>query len=129
MATRYPFDSMEPLFDQMRRGMFDGMAGEHGRDSGVTVERRDDALVVLADLPGFDREDLSLTLRDDRLLVEGTSEAGDGVHSRSRSVRETVRLPEGIDAEAAEASYHNGVLDVRFPLEADDENGISIDID
>lgn len=129
MASRYPFDSMEQLFDQMRRGMFDGMAAENRWDSGVSVERHDDALVVLADLPGFDRADLSVTLRDDRLLIEGVSEADDGIHSRSRSVRETVRLPNGIDAEAAEASYHNGVLEVHFPLAGEAENGVSIDIE
>jgi len=73
----------------MRREMFGDWrvpatgAGHEGHwDAGISVEETDDGFVVLADLPGFDREELSLRLRDDELYLTGEhdEETGTDIH-------------------------------------------------
>ena len=145
---RYPFDGMEQFFDQMRREMFGGF-GPQGRqfgeswrgtpaiesgdesswDAGVSIEETDDGFLVLADLPGFDRDELSLRLHDDVLHLRGEHEVGDGASYRSRRVSEHIALPARVDPDHVTASYHNGVLEVRFVVPSDDASGTDIHIE
>jgi len=73
----------------MRRAMFSdwrapatGSGHEGHWDAGISVEETDDGFVVLADLPGFDRDELSLRLRDDELHLTGEhdEETGTDIH-------------------------------------------------
>jgi len=145
---RYPFDGMEQFFDQMRREMVGGF-GPQGRqfggswggtptieragggrwDAGISVEESDDGFIVLADLPGFDRDELSLRLRDDELHLSGEHEVRDGSSYRSRRVSERITLPAHVDPEHVTASYHNGVLEVRFVVAPGDDAGTDIHIE
>jgi HSP20 family protein len=144
---QHPFESMEQFFDQMRREMFAGtgtpaLAGHESDDSrretpaidsrgawdaGISMEETDDGLVVLADLPGFDREELSVRLHGDRLYLDGEHEVGEGAGYRSRRVSERITLPVTPDPAHVHATYHNGVLELRFVVESDDE-GTGVDI-
>ncbi len=145
---RDPFDGMDRFFEQMRREMFgarrpqgrgpdDGRHGgaathQHdsgGWDAGVSVAETDDGFVVLADLPGFDRDDLSVRLHDDALHLRGEHEVGDGMGYRSRRVDERVALPGRISPDDVTASYHNGVLEVRFTLLSSEDAGTDIHIE
>ena len=132
---QHPFESMERLFDQMRSEMFSGRmpaleSGGHtdGWDAGVSVEETDEGFAVLADLPGFDRDELTVTLREDHLHLAGSHEVGDGEGYRSRRVSERIALPAAPDPDDVTATYHNGVLEVRFAV-GDDEEGVHIDIE
>ena len=61
-----------------------------------------------------------------------TSEEGEfGAMSRSRQVHESIRVPGEIVADEIEASYRNGVLEVRLPALEPEHEGDShrIDID
>jgi len=132
-----PFDGMDRFFDQMRREMFGGVGTPEllgtdegtGWDAGISIEETDDGFVVLADLPGFDREELSVRLHDDVLYLEGEHEVGDGAGYRSRRVSERITLPATPDPDHVEATYHNGVLELRFTVESADDDGIDIDIE
>jgi HSP20 family protein len=132
-----PFDSMEQLFDQMRREILSGRrstpaiesAETAGWDAGFSIEETGDGFVVLADLPGYDREELTVRLHDDHLHLDGEHEVGEGASYRSRRVSEQVRLPAAVDPEHVTATYHNGVLEVTCVVEADDEAGTEIDVE
>lgn len=139
---RYPFDlfdDMERLFDQMRHSMWDteprprfgtrgGMAFE--LDTNLSLEPTDDGYVVLADLPGFETDEIDLRFDDGSLTVSATHEVKDGGYARSRRVRESVSIPGDVIVEDVEASYRNGVLEVHLPTgEDDEEGGHRIDID
>ena len=130
-----PFDSMERLFDQMRREMTGSgwatapvLAEDSGWDAGISLEATDDGYVVLADLPGFERDELSIRLHDDHLHLRGEHEVGSGAEYRSRTVSESVRLPEPVDPEQVTATYRNGVLEVSFVVDSE-EAGTAIDIE
>ena len=127
------FERMSGQFDQM--GGFDRSA-MGARPFDVDVSEHDDEVVVTADLPGFERDDIgvsvsgrTLTIRADR---ESTTET-DGEYvrheRRNESVRRSISLPEDVAEDEASASYKNGVLTVSLPkLHADDESH-SIDVE
>ena len=134
-----PFDSMEQFFDQMRREMLGGWrsmpafeateSDSAGWDAGVSIEETDEGFVVLADLPGFDRDELDIRLRDDTLYLDGEHEVEDGASYRSRRVSERITLPSHVSPEHVSASYHNGVLEITCVVDPDEMDvGFEIDI-
>ena len=135
------------MFDQMRRSMLTPWSGRvadwdlpemsrlTGRsDSNLTVEQDDEGYVVLADLPGFEKEELDLRFDAGVLTVSGRHEVSEesesGTAMRSRSVFEQVRIPGDVVEEDVSATYRNGVLEIRLPAmdgESDDARRIDID--
>jgi HSP20 family protein len=79
--------------------------------------------VLRADLPGVSEDDISIELDHDVLTISGERKAETreekGGYARvervSGSFRRSVRLPEGVDAEAITAGFDNGVLEVSVP--------------
>ena len=127
------FDEIDRLFDRMNRFTSDGWSDGRMR---VDLSEHDDDLVVVADLPGFDREEIDLSVDDDRLLIaaahDETAERDEEQYlrreRRATTLRRTVDLPVAVDAEATDASYTNGVLTVTLPKRVESE-GHRIDID
>jgi HSP20 family protein len=84
------------------------------------IVETDTHYVLRADLPGVAEEDLSIELERDVLTVAGQrrerSEQRSGGYVRyersTGSFRRSVRLPEGIDADAIEATFDLGVLEI-----------------
>ena len=73
------------------------------------------AMLILVDLPGVAPEEVSLTLGSHALFLEVTVPAiaqRPGIASGHHQL--SVELPEGLDAEALDASLSNGVLRVRI---------------
>jgi HSP20 family protein len=95
-----------------------GHLGEWRPD--IDVFEREGKIVVRADLPGMKREDIEVSVEDDALVIRGKrqeekevkeenyyyAERASGEFSRS------IRLPEGVTAEAITASYKDGTLEV-----------------
>ncbi|MWG36710.1 Hsp20 family protein [Halomarina oriensis] len=139
---------MDRMFDQMRRSMLSpwpGSVAEWDRpameswrnhsDSNMTVERREGGYVVLADLPGFEKEELDVRFDDGVLTVRGDHEVSEesehGRSMRSRSVFEQVHVPGDVVEGDIAATYRNGVLEIDLPTttEAEDDDAHRIDID
>lgn len=84
----------------------------------------DDTLVVRADLPGVDPDDdVRVEVADGVLHIEAHREESEkhkgsgGYRSEFRYgafVRD-MRLPTGVDTGSIQASYHDGILEVRVP--------------
>lgn len=138
-----PFGDVDDLFARMNR-QFEEMRGQWdgrtGGDAGMPVDvaERDGEIVVTADLPGFDREDVDVTVSDGVLTI--TAERGaedeqsaDGEYLRRErrraAVRRAVRLPSEIDEEAATAGYVNGVLTITLPERESEDDARRIDIE
>jgi HSP20 family protein len=79
--------------------------------------------VLRADLPGLSENDVKVELEDNVLTISGErqheQEVKKGGYYRieraSGTFARTLTLPEGVDAEAVEASFDKGVLEVRIP--------------
>lgn len=153
-----PFDSMDRMFDQFRRSMFDAgtmgrpMAlpagddelaiygddefglGQFGFETHVRLEQTDDGYVAIADLPGFERDEIDVRYHEGRLSIAAVHEASEedemSVRRHTRRVSESVRVPMDLDEDAIAATYRNGVLEVHLPtLETIEDEGIEIDIE
>jgi HSP20 family protein len=83
----------------------------------------DEHFVLKADLPGLTEADVNVEVEDNVLTISGDRKAE---HEDKRegyvrverafgAFRRSLTLPEGIDPEAVQASFENGVLEVRIP--------------
>jgi len=102
-------DPFGDIFDEIERMMGSGDAG-FGADTHVDIYEDGDRLLLVADLPGVDAEDLSLECDGETLAFEARSD--------DREYRERVALPVRVDPHSADATFNNGVLEVGFdPIE------------
>lgn len=145
MKGRRPFDDITDLFEQLGEEIDEvGEALETRARSDVAVDilERDDAFVVHADLPGFDREDIDLSVSGRELTIRAEStadeEAADETDEgrfhrrerRERSITRRVRLPGEVVAADATAKYNHGVLTVTLPKPASNsEDTTRIDVE
>lgn len=137
---RYPIDSiwhemeemraeLDRLFRQMPEGgrflpaggMSDRMLPAIHGEFRVDVREHDDDVIVVADLPGVDKEAVSLQLvnpRDLEISCERSDEREEKekeFYMRERvsgSMRRIVALPADVTDKDARASFRNGVLEV-----------------
>ena len=92
----------------------------------IDVTDEGDALRVVAELPGMNRDDVELEVIDDMLIVSGdkrfeSTREEQGCYRVERSsghFQRAVPLPAGIDLDRAEARFENGVLTLRVPKAA-----------
>lgn len=130
-----PFDEIEDLFDRIT-GELEGETW--GRTPSVPVDVADtgDAFVLTVDLPGFDKDDIDVTIADTTVRINAERETGTDIETdtflrreRKRgAVTRSVRLPEPVDDDGVEASYATGVLTVTLP-KIGGEGGTRIEIE
>ena len=93
----------------------------------IDMTRTDEAITVVASVPGIDPDQIEVTLDRGVLTIAGKAsgaavEEDDSFIVRERrigSFERSVRLPRGVDAGAASSSYANGELTVQVPLVED----------
>jgi HSP20 family protein len=112
-----PFGFESPLWSEMARSM-------DIRVPSVDVIDREDEVVVRAEIPGVEKENLEVSLSDDRLTIKGSTrqekeekEAGEYTRremSRGSFTR-VVTLPANVDGEKASASFRDGILEMTLP--------------
>jgi HSP20 family protein len=82
-----------------------------------------DEFVLRADLPGLNENDVNIELEDNVLTISGERKAKheerkEGyyrVERASGKFSRSLTLPEGVNAERVQASFDQGVLEVRIP--------------
>ncbi|RLM53376.1 Hsp20/alpha crystallin family protein [Halobellus sp. Atlit-31R] len=121
-------DAMSRQFEETRR---------FRREVAVDLREETDSFVAVADLPGFEREQIDISVSDRLLTIEAareestTAEEDRYVHRerRSDSIQRSIRLPAEVRAADADATYNNGVLTVTLPKRAVDEESYHVDIE
>ena len=87
--------------------------------SSVEFDENDKEYVMTADLPGFDPDDLDVKVSGNVLTVKAEHKEetnGDqGRLHRFGRFYESFTLPTGVKADAIDARYHSGVLEVHVP--------------
>ena len=136
---RNPLEDLEGVLDRVSRQIEEGMSKGTGfpvpGEIDVDVAETDEEYVVRADLPGYDVENIELTLVDDALKLEATrsleDEVGEERYVRrermGRAVSRRIRLPEPVDEDRVSASYDTGVVTVRLPREREETKRIDIE--
>jgi HSP20 family protein len=140
-----PFDLVTRMAEEMDR-MFDwafpysrlarrpSFLGSRSALQGVWSPRietfqKGDRFIVRAELPGLKKDDIDVELTENALTIRGErheehEQEREGVYHSERQYGEFYRmvpLPEGVIAESAEASFRDGVLEVKMqapPAEA-----------
>jgi HSP20 family protein len=99
------------------------IAGARRWAPATDLVEHEDHYLVTADLPGLKPEDVTIDVSDGVLTISGERsidrEAKDGGYVRveraSGSFVRSLRLPKGTDADGIEASFEDGVLQIRVP--------------
>ncbi len=79
------------------------------------VTENDKEIVVRAELPGFEENEIDVQLHNDILTIKAEKEQKGERAQEYRSFFRSITLPSGIDAEKVQASYRNGVLELHIP--------------
>ena len=120
--------ALDPIsrdFDRLVRRAFGPSAFGTGFAPALPMDtvRRDGEVVLKFDVPGVDSEKIDVTVDRGVLTVSATREEtkteGESPVVRERlfgSFTRRVRLSENLDADAIEASNHDGVLEIRIPV-------------
>lgn len=143
-----PFEEMEQMmahfFDRedwmspfrFRRNWPEMTSAFGGRIPKVDVINRDKDVVVKAELPGVNKDDLEVTVLDDMLTIKASTKheevkAEEEYHRRELSAGSFVRsiqLPAVVNASDTVASFKDGLLELTLP-KVDDVKRSTIKID
>ena len=128
-----PFDEMDRLFDAFSRGWMQPFGFRQPRFSelsptDVTFPRfdvidRDKEIVVRAEIPGVNKDDLEVTLTESLLTISGKTysedkdEDGDFYRSEIRQgeFSRSVTLPSDVGADKVPSHFKDGLLTLTLP--------------
>lgn len=122
-------DEFDRLLDRFSRLPELGLGEELGAVTPrLDVYETDKEVVVKADLPGMKKEDLEVTVSEGVLTLKGALKQDEevkesGYYRRERrcgSFARNVALPASVDADKTQASFRNGVLEIRVPKMAEE---------
>lgn len=77
------------------------------REPMVDVFEEEDCILIVAEMPGIEADDLKVDLKEDILTIQG--ERGD------KKYRKEILLPGVFPREKMELSCKNGIVEIRFP--------------
>ena len=109
-------------FAGLRQSNFGGTIAEWSPH--VEMFEQEGKLVVQAELPGLRKEEVQAQLEDDAIVISGerrsesqTNQGGRYLSERSYgSFYRVIPLPDGADAENANATFRDGILRVEMPI-------------
>jgi len=120
-----PFRWLPEEFETLVNRLFTGLpvleTSEWPYRWGLTMEEKEKEIVVRVELPGFAPEEVKVEVTGERLMVEAEhkepekKEEKEKVEREYAHVKREVTLPPEIEAEKAEATFRNGVLEVHLP--------------
>jgi len=103
--------------------------GSAARTMAVEAWETQDAYVLRAELPGFDRSEIEVEIEKQDVRIAAKRERAAPANAamliselRNGRWERRFALPQAIDAEQAEANYQNGVLSLRLPKLATEPN-------
>jgi HSP20 family protein len=126
-----PFRELASMQGDMNRWLntfFDGQTREtRSWVPALDVWETDNDVVYAFDLPGIPEDKISIEVKDDTLTVsaerEKTEETSEDRYYRFErrygSFTRAIGLPQGVDEDQINASYRDGVLEVRVPKPAE----------
>ena len=125
--------NIEGLFDDM----FWGLSSNRNETAQVSYgtwipavdihEDGEKALIIKAELPGLDRDDIKVMVEDNKLSISGERKfksdvSDDRVHRLERSYgafQRSFRLPTTVESSQVQADYTDGTLTIALPLRED----------
>lgn len=84
----------------------EGPVMEEVREPMVDIFDEKDGIMVIAEAPGIEKEDIKLEVREDVLDIKA--------YGSQRKYRKEVKLPSRVKAEPLSYTYKNGVIEIRL---------------
>ncbi|AGB48988.1 molecular chaperone (small heat shock protein) [Methanomethylovorans hollandica DSM 15978] len=136
-----PFDEMRQMQQQLNSMFKDMTMGDRWTEADtlaplVDVQDRGDKLLVTADLPGVDKQNVNIDVQENLISISAksgteTESEEEGYMRRERTYKmfsRTLTLPEAVTSEGAKAKLENGVLTVELPkLQIEEKKKILIE--
>ncbi len=129
MFDLIPFDRKQhdlfDYFDRFEKNFFDGFGKDFSAFRTDIVEK-DDKYVLQAELPGFQKEDIKVSIDGNNLTIRAEhNEEKDEKDEKKNFVRKERRYGSfarsfditGIKADGISAQYQNGILELDLPKE------------
>jgi len=124
MDEARPMSNMLSLFDDFFNRVFeDESSDDNFRAMAMDITEHDKDYEILANLPGFKKEDVKISMHDNQLMIEANTstshEEKKGTVYRcerySGSYRRNLLLPENADVAKISAKMEDGVLKLSVP--------------
>jgi len=127
-----PFRDLTSIQERMNQIFEDALSRTRGRDEGlrtgmwtpaVDIYEKNDSVVVKAEIPGVEKEQISVEVKDGILTLRGERKferdvKEESYHRIERSYGTFLRsfsLPVSVDQEKVKATFRDGVLEVELP--------------
>ena len=119
-----PFQMFRRMTEEMERAFFGGSQQTETSIWSPRVEafQKQDKFIVRAELPGLKKDDVEVSVTEDAVTIHGQRQEEherneEGFYHSERSYGSFYRsipLPEGVITDSAEASFKDGVLEIRL---------------
>ena len=140
-----PFRDLAAIQDRMNQIFEDALARSRGRDEGlrtgmwtpaVDIYENDEFVVVKAELPGVEKDRISVEVKEGILTLRGErgfdrelkEESYHRIERAYGSFQRSFSLPVSVDQEKVTARFQDGVLEVKLPKK-DQEKPKQIEVD
>jgi HSP20 family protein len=127
-----PVQNLMALQEEMNRRFNEAFRGGNGEEASwgshtwtppVDIHETEEALVLTVDLPGVSKEEVSIEIHQHTLTLKGrrtpNAEVPDDRYHRVERAYGTFQraftLPMQVDQDKVQATYHDGVLELRLP--------------
>lgn len=115
-----PFEELERMRRRMRELMRESFRGFE-ESFPVDVSETDEDLIIKADLPGFDKDEISIRLTENTLEISAhhkekkveETEKFYRAERRLGALRRFLTLPVEVDPDTAKAKLEKGILEIR----------------
>ncbi len=132
LAQWTPRGNLQSFQDEMNRMFNQFFQGGTGEEAGwgvhtwappVDIYETDDALILKAELPGVSKDDVSIDIHQNTLILRGQRKheaevKEENYHRVERAYgtfQRSFMLPTLVDQEHVQATYTDGVLELRLP--------------
>jgi HSP20 family protein len=117
-----PFQGFETRMNQFFRNMFDSGVEANIGNYPVDVDEDEESITIEAEMPGFKRDEVEVSVENGVLTIKGEREGkeGDGKRKRHMSERRYTRvqrsfsLPRSVDGSDVNATMSDGILTIRL---------------
>ncbi len=131
-------NELSEMFNELTRGFYP-LKSRFFRDFNeikVDVYERNNEIVVSAELPGVNKEDLDIRVYPQQLNIKADKKQAEEVsedhyyHSEvyHGTISRTIPLPVEVDPQNCNAKFSNGVLEIRMAKVKPDDTGKQINI-
>jgi HSP20 family protein len=118
-----PFENFNRLHNQLNR-LFNDCNDGCGTYPAVNIYNNDEEVVLTAELPGFDKDEIKITTLNNVITLEGNVQQEEKeeddkkyyrLERRKAAFKRTFKLPFEAEVDNVNANYKNGVLTVTIP--------------